>query len=146
MNDQEIYQKIGKLLWSVMVDEAKIIFCEGDIYPEHNSYSFKWLTKNNQVGGFDFDKIPYEIGGKIIELLEQLRLSKIFKEKWTNFIVTLADDGKFNIEFAYIPEDDHWTGLYMKRVSDLKESELEEYNIPHDEWKKRVKLKEQNKN
>lgn len=33
----------------------------------------------------------------------------------------------------------------MKAVSDLKEEELDEYNIPRDEWEKRVTLKEQNK-
>ena len=33
----------------------------------------------------------------------------------------------------------------MKAVSDLKESELDEYNIPHEEWEKRVELKKKNK-
>lgn len=76
-------------------------------------------------------------------LMEELRSLDIFKDKWTNYKVTLTEKGKFNAEFAYIPEEDHWPGLYMKAVSDLKEEELDEYNIPYEEWEKRVKLKNQ---
>ena len=38
MNEQEIYQKIGKLLWSIMPEEATEIYFTGDIYP--NSYQY----------------------------------------------------------------------------------------------------------
>ena len=47
MNEQKVYQKIGELLWSIMVEDAKTIFCEGFIYPDTNSYSFEWINKNN---------------------------------------------------------------------------------------------------
>ncbi|MFW1649767.1 immunity protein YezG family protein [Acinetobacter nosocomialis] len=145
MKDQEIYQKLGELLWSIMNENAHIIFCEGYIYSDAKSYSFEWIESNNRIGWFDFDTIPHEIGDEIINLMEKLNSSEIFKEKWTHFKISLTEEGKFNIEFAYIPEDDRWPGLYMKAVSDLKEEELDEYNIPRDEWEKRVMLKEQNK-
>ncbi|MCT9979466.1 hypothetical protein M2R48_14095 [Acinetobacter sp. I-MWF] len=45
MKDQEIYQKIGELLWSIMVDDAETMICEGYIYTDFNSYSFEWVTK-----------------------------------------------------------------------------------------------------
>lgn len=77
--------------------------------------------------------------------MEKLNNSEIFKEKWTHFKISLTEESKFNIEFAYIPEDDRWPELYMKAISDLKEEEQDEYNIPIDEWEKRVKLKEKNK-
>lgn len=145
MNDQKIYQNLGELLWSIMAEDAVIMFCEGYIYPDSSSYSFEWVTKNNKTRWFDFDQIPHEVGDKVIQLMEILITLEIFKEKWTQFKISLTDAGKFNIDFAYIPEDDRWPGLYMKAVSDLKEEELDEYNISFEEWEKRVKLKEQNK-
>ena len=39
MNNQEKYQKIGELLWSIMAEEATILFCTGMIYLDLNSYS-----------------------------------------------------------------------------------------------------------
>ena len=107
MNDQEIYQNLGELLWSIMAKDAGIMFCEGYIYPDSSSYSFEWITKNNKTRWFDFDQIPHEIGQKIMILIAELRSLDNLKEKWTNFKVTLTDTGKFNIEFAYIPEEDH---------------------------------------
>lgn len=65
MNDQKIYQKIGELLWSIMPKEAKMIFCEGYIYPDINSCGFEWLTQNGKQDSFDFDKVPVEIGAKL---------------------------------------------------------------------------------
>ncbi|WP_215900973.1 immunity protein YezG family protein [Acinetobacter sp. TUM15113] len=60
---------------------------------------------------------------KICTLIDELRSLEIFKEKWTNYRITLTEEGGFNTEFSYIPEEDHWPGLYMKAVSDLKEDE-----------------------
>lgn len=46
------------------------------------------------------------------------------------------------IEFSYIPEENSWVSLYMKSVSDLDQSELDEYNIPLEEWERCVSVKE----
>lgn len=145
MNDQEIYQKIGELLWSIMAEEATIIFCTGMIYLDLNSYSFRWLTQDGKNKSFDFDKMPGEIGDKIISLMEELRELEIFTEKWTHFKISLTEEGKIDFTFAYIPKDDYWPGLYMKGVSELNEDELDTYNIPLEDWEECVKLKEQNK-
>ena len=45
MNEQEIYQKIGELLWSIMPNEAIEIYFIGDIYPE--------LMCAEKTGGFN---------------------------------------------------------------------------------------------
>ena len=145
MNEQEIYQKIGELLWSIMAEEATIIFCTGMIYLDLNSYSFRWLTQDGKNKSFDFDKMPGEIGDKIISLMEELRELEIFTEKWTHFKISLTEEGKIDFTFAYIPKDDYWPGLYMKGVSELNEDELDTYNIPLEDWEECVKLKEQNK-
>lgn len=141
MSEQEIYQKIGELLWSIMAEEATIIFCTGTIYSDSNSYSFRWLTQDGKRKSFDFDKMPGEVGGQIILLMETLRSLDMFTEKWTHFKISLTEEGKINFEFAYIPEEDRWPGLYMRRVSDLKLEELDEYNIPLEEWEKCLKLR-----
>ncbi|MCY7296226.1 hypothetical protein HJG39_12400 [Alteromonas sp. a30] len=61
------------------------------------------------------------------------------KENWTHFKASLTEKGKFKIEFAYIPEDDSWPGVYMKRVSDLTEEEAKAHYIPEQDWLERVK-------
>ena len=145
MKEQEIYQKIGELLWSIMATEAKIIFCEGYIYPDTNSCSFEWLTQNDKKDSFEFDKYPVEIGNQIISLITKLRALDIFREKWTHFKISLTEEGKIDFAFAYIPKDDYWPGLFMKGVSELNEEELDTYNIPLQDWEECMKLKEQNK-
>ena len=144
MNEQKVYQEIGELLWSIMVEDAKTIFCEGFIYPDTNSYSFEWINKNNNISWFDINAIPHEIGAKIISLMEELRELEMFTEKWKHFKISLSEEGKIDFAFAYIPKDDYWPGLFMKGVSDLNKDELDIYNIPLEDWKECVKLKEQN--
>lgn len=144
MKDQEIYQKIGELLWSIMPEDSIEIYFTGDIYPEHYSGGAKWLLRNGKIDTFSFENHnAYEIENKISLLMKELRSLDLFPEKWTHYKLTLAEDGKFNAEFAYIPEEDHWPTLYMRRVSDLNKEELDQYYIPLDEWEKRVKLKNQ---
>ena len=141
MNEQEIYQKIGELLWSIMPNEAIEIYFIGDIYPEHYSGGAEWRLKNGNIDSFPFGERAYEIEENICWLIKELRSLELFIEKWTNYKITLTEEGKFNIEFAYIPEEDHWPTLYMRRVSDLKEEELDQYYIPIEEWKKRLGLR-----
>ena len=143
MSEQEIYQKIGELLWSIMPKEAKMIFCEGYIYPDINSCGFEWLTQNGKQDSFDFDKVPVEIGSQIISLAEDLRSLDMFVEKWTHFKISLTEEGKIDFAFAYIPEEDSWVSLYMRGISDLTEEEWEiDYSqIPKDLWEERVRGK-----
>lgn len=143
MNEQEIYQKIGELLWSIMPEEAQEIYFTGDIYPEHYSGGADWLLKNGEIETYEFEEKTYEFEFKVYDLVHKLQTLDIFKDKWTNYKITLTEEGKFNIEFAYIPEEDHWPNLFMRGVSDLEESELDQYYIPLDEWEKRVKIKTQ---
>lgn len=145
MNEQEIYQKIGKLLWSIMPEEATEIYFTGDIYPNSYSGGAEWLLKSGNIETFPFKERAYEIEDEICQLMAKLRLLDFFPEKWTNYKITLTEGGKFNAEFSYVPEEDHWPTLYMRRVSDLKEEELAEYYIPLEEWEKRVELRKQNK-
>ena len=146
MNEQEIYQKIGELLWSIMPKEAKEIYFTGDLYPEHYSGGIDWLMADSKIATYSFGESPYEIERQIYDLMHELQSMEVFNEKWANYRIILTESGKFNIEFAYVPEEDHWPNLYMKGVSDLKREELDENNIPLDEWEKRVALRKQKQN
>lgn len=145
MNDQQIYQKIGKLLWSIMPDNALEIYFTGCIYQDYSAGGTEWQTKDHKRVSFEMGKRPYEIEDKINNLIIELRSLDIFKEKWTHFKVTLTSSGKFNIEFAYIPRENSWVNLYMRAVSDLEINELEEYGIPLAEWEKCVRINNKNK-
>ena len=47
MKEQEIYQKIGELLWSIMPEEAVRIDFIGSIYPEHYSGGAEWVDRKS---------------------------------------------------------------------------------------------------
>ncbi|MFV2029905.1 hypothetical protein [Neisseria sp. S1] len=144
MNDQKIYQELGKLLWSIMDHDAQIFFCDGYIYPEITSYSFSWIDFNGQEKWFDFDDIRNNAGDEVTDLIKTLSKNKIFKEKWSHYRISLTNEAKFNIQFFYIPEEDHWPGLYSRGISDLTEEEAENiYYVPKELWEERVKLKRQ---
>lgn len=45
MSEQEIYQKIGEILWSIMPEDALEIYYIGCIYPDYSAGGAEWLTK-----------------------------------------------------------------------------------------------------
>ncbi|ASA57875.1 immunity protein YezG family protein [Vibrio gazogenes] len=138
-DDQKIYQHIGKALWSIMPENASSIYCIGMIYPDTYQIGPEWIDSNGLVQCFDFDNYPNEFCDKIYCLTQKLqRLPPFDREPWTHFKATLTEAGKFKMDFAYIPEDDSWSGLFMKRVSELSLEEVEEKYIPEEEWKKCV--------
>lgn len=145
MNDQEIYQKVGELLWSIIPHDAEEIIFTGKIYPTYLGWGTDFILKNGTLTTFAFGQEPTAIELEIRDLMNKLKEVDVFKEKWTNYRISLTEEGKFNIEFEYIPEEDNWPNLYMRRVSDLKLEELDEYNIPIEEWENRVKLRNQSK-
>jgi len=137
-DDQIIYQKIGKLLWSVMsLKDNKIVF-RGRIYFEHQD--FQLLCETNE--GPKYVEMTNDLFFDLRKLMEDLKQCLIFnKEPWTQFKVVLNEDGNFKIDFAYISEEDSWPGLYMRSVSDLDQTELDEYYIPMKEWERCVSSK-----
>uniref|UniRef100_UPI00260D6B63 immunity protein YezG family protein n=1 Tax=Clostridium sp. TaxID=1506 RepID=UPI00260D6B63 len=76
------------------------------------------------------------------DLMKKLQKCEIYaNEPWTQFEVILSNEGKFKINFAYIPEKDSWPRVYMKRISDFSEKEWQETSIPKELWEERVRLK-----
>ena len=91
MNEQEIYQKIGELLWSIMPQEAEIITFVGKIYPEYQGWGTSFILKDGSLSTFDFGEEPADIELRIRDLVNVLRDSDVFKEKWTHYKITLTD-------------------------------------------------------
>ena len=138
-DDQVIYQRLGELLWSVMSPEDSNIIFRGQVYSDYQD--FQLLSDIDQIPRYI--EIPTNLFFDLRELVEDLKKCSVFsKEPWNHFKGFLNEEGSFKIEFAYIPEENSWVGLYMKSVSDLDQSELDEYNIPLEEWERCVSAKE----
>jgi len=139
----EIYEKIGQLIWSIFPEDGLEAYFYAQIYNDSSERRFYWLDSNGDRAWHDFDNSPDEITYQILEQLKQLQKHKLFeKEPWSHCKVTLSDKGEFNIKFAYIPWEDSWPGLYMQGISELTEEEADDkYSIPKDEWEKRQILK-----
>lgn len=143
--DQKIYQRIGKLLWSIMHEEAQRVTYSGFLYPSFKGYRSRWFTKDNHEKGFniDFDNPIEEVEKELESLVNALQKCGLFaKEPWTHFEASLNEQGNFKIQFSYIPEEDSWPSLYMRGISDLAEDEAENiYHVPKELWEERVRLK-----
>ena len=113
--DQKISQEIVKLMWSIMSHEAVKFEFYSKIYNSYDENRAVFFNNKNEQFYFEFDEMPVEIFDQIVKLARQLRtLPPYKKEPWTHFKVTLHDDGKFNFDFAYIPEEKDELGIYMK--------------------------------
>lgn len=139
-SNQIIYKKIGNILWSIFPKQDDEIFLQGQVY-EHQDFQLSRRC-NSYIETID---IPPDIFLELIELLSDLKNNEIFSgECWTQFKISLTNEGKFKIEFAYIPQEDSWPGLYMRGVGDLTEYEADHvYYVPKEIWAERVKQKTQ---
>lgn len=138
--DQIIYQKLGELLWSVMSPKDINIIFKGRIYSDHQDFQLLCET----IEGCRYIEITNDLFFDLSKLMEDLNTCLIFdKEPWTQFKIILNEEGNFKINFAYISEQESWPGLYMRAISDLDQTELDEYNIPLEEWKRCVSSKKQ---
>ena len=143
-DDQIIYQKIGELLWSVMPNEAKEIKYVGMFYENSSQAGTSWVDKLDTTHSFyeGFNNPVQEIEQEVRNLAVDLQKCSIFSENpWTHLLITLTENGNFKIDFAYISEEDSWPSLYMRSVSDLDQTELDEYYIPMKEWERCVSSK-----
>lgn len=133
MEIQEIYKAICQRIWSFFPTEASSISFYAHIYENHYGYSVDFIV-NDKMTWFE-DNEPSDIYMEIINLLKELNQHMLFDQKWTQCIVTLYDDGEFKINFAYVPDEDSWSGLYLKGISDLTEQEAYDiYSIPVKIW------------
>lgn len=135
----EIYKEIGSLIWSIFPEEGIEAVFLMKIYDSFTETMFYWkllngIKKTHQFG----DNSADETEKKIMALLKKLQKNKMFKkEQWTHCKVSLTDNQKFNIKFAYIPYEEELVGVFMKGMADLSQEEAyDKYDISKEEWEK----------
>lgn len=129
--DQKIYQEIGKLLYSIMPEEASVIRYRGGYYENHKQAGAVWFDHNDQAQYFD--EQPRSVYAAIDKQLEALQNTARFKNSPFNHChITLSEKGKFNIKFADVLKGDHAFNIFMRGMSELTFGELQsEYISPH---------------
>ena len=140
MQANEIYDEIKQIMSTSIPKEAKGATFPARIYENVTQGGLFWFLENGKEDTFEMeDELGDEINEKIENLLKTLQKDMVSKnEPWTHCKITLSDKGEFNIEFADIPQEDSWGGLFLKRVSDLSFEEVKKHcYIPKKEWKKR---------
>lgn len=123
---------IESLMKDIYISGADKMVLQGQVYPEFFEREFYW-----QISG---EKYYYGINDK--EPVELDKISEILRENlnYEHFIFSINKSGKVDFQKRYIPEEDSWTDLYMKKVSELTEEEWQETNIPKEDWEERKAL------
>lgn len=133
----KIYQEIVDLIWSIFPNDGIEAYFNAQIFEDSNERNFYWLDSNGDKVWNELGKNPSVVLRQISEELKKLQNHKLFeKEKWTHCKVTVCNEGKLNIKFAYIPQENSWPGVYMKGVSELSYEEAEKHYVDTDEWKR----------
>lgn len=137
--EQELFQRIGKLLWSIFPKDANKIVFKLQLFDEYRASELSIVYDDGRVQYFDH--APYDVIDEIFEVIVQLQKTNIFeKERFTHSTLSVSNEAKLSTQFAYIDEGDSWPGLYMIRVSELREEELSKHYIPKKEWNERKRL------
>lgn len=120
--------------------ESEELILKGQLYVEHQEFQLISKTRDEVISL----SIPTDVLLSSRDLMKKLQKCEIYtNEPWTQFEVILSNEGKFKINFAYIPEKDSWPRVYMKGISDFSEREWQETSIPKEIWEKRVRQKKQ---
>ena len=131
--DQKIYKQIGEQIWSIMPEDALVMTFKGGLGV---GTSLSWSTRKQEINCFPLGGSPREVEDKIKVLIAELRQEPPFNidQPFNHYTITLTDAGKFNLQVAWVDEEDSWTGVFMKGVSDLTWEEAEANYIPSENW------------
>lgn len=137
---QEIYEEIGRLIWSIFPSDGVEAYFYAKLFEISTEDSFDWIDINGDKVWYEFENSPDEIALEVVQQLKILQQHTIFeKDPWTHCKVTVTDEGRLTIDFAYIPNEDSWPGLYMRGVSELTPEEADGYSIPYEDWERMQK-------
>lgn len=138
-----IYLELGKLLKSILPEGGIEAYFYADIYKTSSGSRFYWMDENGDDAYFEWGQSPTKYYREIRNQLKTLQKHPLFeKEPWTHCKVTLTFEMKLEIKFAYVAEEDTWSGLYLKGVSELSlEEAMNEHGVPKEEWEKRQNIK-----
>jgi len=136
-SEEELYQQIANRMAAAVPQTAAAAIYTGKIYASHEQCGLSWLGPSGEVQQFPFGRRPERIEFELRELIGEVRnlMSRSDREPWTHFQIMLRCGAKINMIFAYIPEDDDWVGVFMRRVSDLTLEEANAAYIPEKDWR-----------
>lgn len=137
MPNESLVDKLGKLLWQVLPHEAKLIQFRGQFYEEHFQCGFEWFNeKSVRLGPVKYDDRLMAARSDAANLVISLQRTPPFaNEPFTHMRFAMDDEGKTQVEFAYIPEWDSWPGLFMSGVSEVPEDEAKKRSRFYETWK-----------
>jgi hypothetical protein len=135
--EKQLYQEIAdRMAFGVPRTAAAAVYT-GKIYASHEQCGLSWIEANGAPKTFEFGKRPENIESELREKIGAIRdmFSAQGGERWTHFNVLLKRGSQIEFSFAYIPEDDDWVGVFMRRVSDLTLEEAKAAYIPEKNWR-----------
>ncbi|AYA39216.1 DUF600 family protein [Xenorhabdus nematophila] len=106
-DDQEIYNDIGKVLFSIAPEDASKVIVSASLEPENDSgeFTYDYADKNGEEKWIND---PRDASPQLLDLLVELRtyLLDAFKSEkppfWHSCVVTLdVEKVKLNINFKY---------------------------------------------
>lgn len=130
--DQEIIREIGKLLWSIFREDADRSVFLFQRFPNvwGGGTSVQYFSKGLSLKKIEGQETPSEIWNKMSDLACELQRTPPFANSpFTHMRFEMDEQGKTQVDFAYIPEWDSWPGLFMRGVSELSEQEARDPSI-----------------
>ena len=124
------------MLYSILSPGIEKVVFLGKLFPLHSGHQVQLITPDARVKYFELGKNPAELERKVMEAAQRLKASLPFRDNpWSHFKFSISSDKRINVDFAYVPEDDDWVGVYMRRVSDLTLEEADAAYIPEKDWR-----------
>lgn len=131
------FENIINILNDIKPAESDFLIFEGCIYSDYSSYSCYWMENSKRN---DFDSFPLIQSQNIMTLIKKLKSDD---GDWNNFRLCLSKNNEFTFDSINIDEEDSWSGLYMKGISDIEESDIKNFNIPRAIWEERIRIKKE---
>ncbi|XKM13543.1 hypothetical protein RCS94_11040 [Orbaceae bacterium ac157xtp] len=108
LNDNEIHNKIGQLLFNIAPEDAKIVIMKVELSQEndHCKYKYNYINKFDDALWFTGGKANSEMLNLLVELKQYTIDNNLTNGHpiWVGCIVTIdIEKSKINIEFKYEP-------------------------------------------
>lgn len=138
MKDNKEIESIKDAFASIMPDDTNVVFFKGQFYPGFESISGSFQLNNGEVkyliGNEDFNNVK----SGIVKLFKEIQSES--DNAWNHFEFTMTKNGEVDLQTVFVPKEDHWPGLGMKRVSEITLEEARKVYIPQKEWEYRKRL------
>lgn len=107
ISDQDLYNKIGQILFNISPDNTKTVIMQAKVWPQGDASEFKfnYITNDQKSGWLDPDGNIIDDLHNLLKKLKQYTLDNNLTNGqpiWTGCIVTIdIENAKINVEFKY---------------------------------------------